>query len=47
MVFPSTLREMSPNIFDGCGRLRTVRVARGCPLRVEKFVGPFVWVRQK
>ena len=47
VVLPSTLREMSLNIFRGCKCLRTVRIARGCPLRVRRFVGLFVRVRQK
>ena len=45
VVLPSTLRQMSPDIFKGCDSLRVVRVARGCPLDVRKFVGSRVKVR--
>ena len=38
MVLPSTLKEMSPDMLNGCYVLKTVRVARGCPVDVEKFV---------
>ena len=46
-MFPSTLREMVPGIFNDCKDLKTVRVAEGCPLDVEKFVGDTVDVRRK
>ena len=38
IVLPSTLREMSPDVFRDCGSLKTVRVARACPLDVGGFV---------
>ena len=47
VVLPSTLREMSPDMFNGCDSLRVVRVARGCALDVRKFVGSRVKVRRK
>ena len=47
VVLPSTLRQMSQDIFKGCDSLRVVRVARGCPLDVRKFVGSRVKVRRK
>ena len=47
VVLPSTLRELHPDIFRDCKRLRTVRVARGCAVKVRKFVGFLVRVRQK
>lgn len=38
IALPSTLREMSSEIFRDCGSLKIVRVARGCPIDVGKFV---------
>ena len=39
MVLPSTLREMSPEIFNDRGSLKIVRAAKGCAARVGDFVG--------
>ena len=47
VVLPSTLREISPDIFKGCKSLKIVRVAKGCAVNVRKLVGFFVKVRQK
>ena len=44
MVLPSTLKEMSPNMFSSCYALKTVRVALGCPVDIEKLVGSKVKV---
>ena len=38
VVLPSTLREMSPDIFRNCTDLKTVWVAEGCKVDVKKFV---------
>lgn len=46
VVLPSTLREMSPNIFKDCGSLKTVWVAKGCKLNIRLLVGFFVRVKQ-
>ena len=46
-MFPSTLREMTPEVFNDCKDLKTVWVAEGCPLDVGKFVGDTVDVRRK
>ena len=46
VVLPSTLREMTPNIFDGCDSLKTVWVAKGCRVKVRKLVGKDVEVRR-
>ena len=47
VVFPGTLREVSPRVFEGCGGLQTVLVARGCSVDVGKFVGSSVRVQRK
>ena len=38
VVLPSTLREVSPDIFRGCKSLKLVRVAKSCPLDIKKYV---------
>ena len=38
VVLPSTLREISPNIFKNSGSLRTVWVTKDCPVCVESLV---------
>ena len=47
IVLPSTLREMSPEIFRDCGSLKIVRVARDCPIDVGKFVSGKVEVLEE
>ena len=47
VALPSTLREMSPRVFKGCDSLRTVRVAKDCPVDVEGHVGNRVKVKRK
>lgn len=47
IILPSTLREMSPDIFRDCKDLKTVRVAKGSQIKVRKFVGITVRVRRK
>ena len=47
VVLPGTLRQISPDMFKGCDSLRVVRVARGYPLDVRKFVDSRVKVRRK
>ena len=47
ITLPSTLREISPAIFDGCDSLKTVWVAKGYKAKVKKFVGTNVEVRWK
>ena len=46
VILPSTLREMRPDIFKGCSSLKTVRVAKGCRVKVKKFVEKDVKVRR-
>lgn len=46
VVLPSTLREMSPDIFKNCADLKTVRVAEGCRADVEDFVSSSVKVKK-
>ena len=46
-MLPSTLREVPQDIFKDCGSLRVVRVAKGCPLDIEKYVGENVKVVPK
>ena len=47
VVLPSTVREISPKVFGGCDSLRTVRVARDCPVDVEGLVGSRVKVKRR
>lgn len=44
VVLPGTLAEIPQDIFEDCADLRVVRVAEGCPLDVEKYVGEDVEV---
>ena len=45
VALPSTLREVSPDIFNGCSALKVVWVAKGCSLDVRQFVNDGVEVR--
>ena len=47
VVFPGTLKEVWPDIFKYCKSLKTVRVAKDCPVCVEKLVGSNVEVRRE
>ena len=47
MTLPSTLQEMSPEIFMGCDALRTVWVMKGCRVDVRKFVDKKVKVLKR
>ena len=47
IVLPKTLKEMSPDIFKCCDSLKIVRVAKGCPINVKKFVKSGVDVQWK
>ena len=47
VVLPGTLREISPEIFKDCDSLRTVRVAKDCPIDVESMIDSSVEVRRE
>lgn len=47
IMLPSTLREISYNIFEDCESLRVVRMAKGCKAKVKKCVGKSVKVLKK
>ena len=47
MTLPSTLQEMSPEIFKDCDALRTVWVMKGCRVDVRRFVDKKVKVLKR
>ena len=46
VVLPSTLREMSPDVFRDCESLKTVWVAEGCRIEVKDLVSRSVRVKK-
>ena len=47
VTLPSTLQEMSPEIFKDCETLRTVWVMKGCRVDVRRFVDKKVKVLKR
>lgn len=47
VMLPSTLKEISSDIFEGCETLRIVRTAKGCKAKVKNIVDSSVEVRRK
>ena len=46
VVLPSTLREISPDVFRDCEYLKTVWIAEGCRIEVKDFVNLSVKVKK-
>lgn len=47
VTLPSTLQEISPEIFKDCDTLKTVHVGKDSPIDVESMVDSNVEVRRK
>ena len=44
IMLPGTLKKISPDLFNSCDNLKIVQVAKGCKVKVRKFVSNSVKV---